>query len=253
MIYRYIILLSALTLFLPYTVWYMATPGVFAVHAFVSTVPARRYHETPLCQAFWPSDVDVQDGKLVARYDTLISLEIRNGTCPERLWGFIPKSRPITRPSSHAYTKLKHAEGKVYVSAFSREDNNYQQFFWINTARDQGNITISIIATGPKDAVSFSCDSIEVKSVSGILGLFSNPNGGKYSAQLLSADDSSDTITVKAKNNERLTYNADDVLLEVTLDPIQQTRPSIGSYIVALVRSRHPWKDILLGLLTRFS
>lgn len=204
----------------------MATTEVFAFHAFVSTDPDRRrcLATTKTPRSILLSSKFLHDETTVEKFDILLSLEARNGTYDDKwLWGLIPRSRPIARPSSHVRVQIKNPNGTVDVSAFQPSDNNYRQSFALNAARNEGIITISFVADWGwgKDGVGFSCDAIEVTSLSGPLGLFSNPSGGKYSSQLLCSDDSRDTVAVvKSKNNERLTYNKGDVLLEVTLDPL---------------------------------
>lgn len=186
--------------------------------AFVSNVPDRRYRgDTDIRRC--PSLFSSMDSLDYDRFDTLLNLEIHNGTCHERLWGFIPRNRPIRKPSSHVRVLKNPLNGNVDVSAFHPSDNNYEQSFRINAARDEGNITISFVAEwGFENEVGLSCDAIEVKATSGLLRRFSDPNGGKYSSQI---DNSSDTVAVfRLSNNERLTYNKGDILLEFTLNPM---------------------------------
>lgn len=244
MVYRHIVLLPALTLFIPYTVWYTATPGVFAFHAFVSTSPAgRRRHATTTQTPRCPSSVlrsspltELDEEAAVEifqqywqeeyKFDTLLSVTIHNGTYDDKLWGFFPWSRPITRPSSHVRVQIHH-DGNVDVSAFRPTEDHQRQCFTMSAARNERNISMSIYSWGywvGNDKVGFTCDAIEITSLSGPLGRFSTSSGGKYNSQLLNGgsssnhDDSRDTVVVKSEKNERLAYNKGDVILEVTLD-----------------------------------
>lgn len=132
----------------------------------------------------------------------------------------------MNKPSSHVYVKINH-EGKVDVSAFYPSEDNQSQCFMMAAAGNEQNITMSIYSGGywiGKDEVGFSCDAIEVTSLSGPLGRFFNPSGGKYKSQLLNDgsssnhDGSRDTAVVKSEKNERLAYNKGDLILEVALD-----------------------------------
>lgn len=205
------------------------------VHAFVSNVPSGR-HETanqaPRCPtSLWSGESAAVENfqkywEEEHTFETLVRVTIHNGTCAgEKLLGIFPnpRSRPITRPSSHLRTLIRDYNGKVYCSAWYRneEHDNQRQCFVMAASRNAGNITLSIVATN-----GFSCDAIELTSLSGPLGRFSNPSGDKYKShlQLLNGDssskdgDSRDTVVIKSEKNKRLAYKQGDVTVEAKLD-----------------------------------